>query len=186
MYCPNCGQSQASDEMRFCSRCGFLLEAVSKLLASGGLLPAYVSNTEPAPKEPSPRRRGVRHGGGLLLFGVFLIPFFAIAHEAIGLPDEFMFLGALCIMAGIMRMLYALFFQEGALRAPKPPPQFYAPPQSVAPVNPAYQEMLPPAQGAPVYQYREPRVNTGEIMHQPSVTDHTTRLLDKQSDQSER
>ncbi|HKP72348.1 MAG TPA: hypothetical protein VJT82_05385 [Pyrinomonadaceae bacterium] len=173
--------------MRFCSRCGFLLEAVSRLLASGGLLPVYdMNNAATTPQPPSPRRRGVRHGGGLLLFGIFLIPFFGIAHEAIGLPAEFMFLAVLCIMAAIMRMLYALFFQEGALRAPKPAPQFYAPPQTVAPVNPAYQEMLPPAQGAPAYQYREPRVNTAEIMHQPSVTDHTTRLLDKQSDQSER
>ena len=35
MYCPKCSQLQISEEMRFCSRCGFALGAVRELVASG-------------------------------------------------------------------------------------------------------------------------------------------------------
>ena len=34
MFCPQCGQQQASDATRFCSRCGFQLEAVAGALNS--------------------------------------------------------------------------------------------------------------------------------------------------------
>jgi uncharacterized membrane protein YvbJ len=36
MYCPKCSQQQISDEMRFCSRCGFPLGAVKELIANDG------------------------------------------------------------------------------------------------------------------------------------------------------
>ena len=39
MFCPNCGQQQATEQMRFCSRCGFPLGLVSEILANGGFLP---------------------------------------------------------------------------------------------------------------------------------------------------
>jgi hypothetical protein len=37
MYCPKCSQEQASADLRFCSKCGFRLEAVSELLAEDGV-----------------------------------------------------------------------------------------------------------------------------------------------------
>ena len=40
MYCPQCGQQQLSDNLRFCSRCGFPLEVVLQILGTGGMLPA--------------------------------------------------------------------------------------------------------------------------------------------------
>src|SRR5215213_2545437 len=39
MHCPRCGQQQASEETKFCSRCGFPLGLVSEILAHGGFLP---------------------------------------------------------------------------------------------------------------------------------------------------
>ena len=38
MFCPNCGQRQVSNEARFCPACGFPLEVVGELVASGGRL----------------------------------------------------------------------------------------------------------------------------------------------------
>ena len=32
MYCPNCGQQQVSEEMRFCSRCGLALSGLTEWL----------------------------------------------------------------------------------------------------------------------------------------------------------
>jgi hypothetical protein len=199
MYCPKCGQSQASAEVRFCSRCGFPLVGVADLLSTGGMLPLRPAGDENwAAKPMSPRRRGVKQGAALLLIGIFLIPFFGIMHEAIGLPGEFMALGAIAVMAAILRIIFAAFFEEGAPRAthftPQPQHLYAPPPQPVPPrMNAVAQEMLPPAQQQPQQQqqqgapaYRQPQVDTAQIMHPPSVTDHTTRLLEKQSDPSER
>ena len=189
MYCPKCGQSQVSAEVRFCSRCGFPLAAVGDLLLTGGALPAHMAGEGSNLQKPvSPRRRGVKRGIGILLIGIFLFPFFGIMHEVTGFPEEFMALGAIVCMLAVLRLVYAAFFEDGAPRAPK----FAAPPQAFTPpfasrLHANAQESLPPAQGVPVNNYRQPQVHTAEIMHPPSVTDHTTRLLDKQqSDTPER
>ncbi len=51
MYCPQCSQPQLSEEMRFCSRCGFSLSGVKELVAAGG------ETTSPAPKKRKKRPR---------------------------------------------------------------------------------------------------------------------------------
>ena len=69
MFCPQCGQQQLPGVVRFCSRCGFPLDGVMQLLASGGMMPMY---REPeGPKVESPRRKGVKQGGMLFLYGPF-------------------------------------------------------------------------------------------------------------------
>ncbi|MCA1555405.1 MAG: hypothetical protein LC747_01825 [Acidobacteria bacterium] len=185
MYCPKCGQSQVSAEVRFCSRCGFPLVAVGDLLMTGGVLPVHaVDDAHVSPPPMSPRRRGVKKGAAVLLVSLFLIPFFLIMHEAIGLPGEFALFGVIGAIGAILRIIFAALFEDGAPRTSQfaPPQQHYTPPR----INPVAQEMLPSAQSTPVNNYRQPQVNTSEIMHPPSVTDHTTRLLEKQSDPSER
>ena len=191
MYCPKCGQSQVSAEVRFCSRCGLPLIAVGELLMTGGVFPVHAASGESGGLPPvSPRRRGVKQGAAVLLISLFLIPFFLIMHEAIGLPGEFALFGVIGGIGAILRIIFAALFEDAAPRAPHftpSAPQLYSPPQPVAPrINAPGHEMLPPAQGTPVSTYRQPQVNTSEMMHPPSVTDHTTQLLEKQSDPSER
>ena len=189
MYCPKCGQSQASAEVRFCSRCGFPLVAVSELLMTGGMLPVQSSSGQNlGASQVSPRRRGVKQGAAILLVGIFLLPFFGIMHEVIGLPQEFMALSAIVMMAAVLRLIYAAFIEEGAPQAthfiPQQPQPFTPPIASR--LHAPTQESLPPAQTQGVPSYRQPQVDTAQILHPPSVTDHTTRLLEKQSDPSER
>lgn len=187
MYCPKCGQSQVSAEVRFCSRCGFPLVAVSDMLMTGGMLPVQTASSQNFGTPPvSPRRRGVKQGAAILLVGIFLLPFFGIMHEVIGLPQEFMALSAIVMMAAVLRLIYAAFIEDGAPRTPRfaAPPQPFTPPIASRLHAPA-QESLPPAQPQGVPSYRQPQVDTAQIMQPPSVTDHTTRLLDKQSDPSE-
>jgi hypothetical protein len=187
MYCPKCGQSQVSADVRFCSRCGFPLVVVGDLLATGGVLPARAQGYEVAGERPiSPRRRGVKRGAAVLMFSIFLIPFFLFMHEAIRTPQEFALFGVLGIIGAIFRIIFAALFEDSAPRVPQfaAPPQLYTPPIASR-LHAATQGSMPPAQGAPVNDYRQPPVHTSEIMRPPSVTDHTTRLLDKQSDSTE-
>ncbi|HEX8459068.1 MAG TPA: zinc ribbon domain-containing protein [Pyrinomonadaceae bacterium] len=188
MYCPKCGQSQVSADVRFCSRCGFPLIVVGEVMATGGVLPVRSAEGEATgARAVSPRRRGVKHGAGILLIGILLLPFFGIMHEAIGTPIEFMMFGALGMLIGFVRIIYAVFFEDAAPRPPKlpaPPPELYTPPIQPRLHAPA-QGAVPQSQGIPVNDYRQPQAQTAELMHPPSVTDHTTRLLDKQPDSAE-
>jgi hypothetical protein len=91
------------------------------------------------------------------------------------------------VMIALIRIIYAVFFQDAAPRRAAQftlPPQLYTPPIASR-LHAADQGSLPTAQGAPVNDYRQPQVHTAEIMRPPSVTDHTTRLLDKQTESPE-
>ena len=181
MYCPRCGQLQATDSMRFCSRCGFSMEGTVHLLAHGGMLPVYQQPV--GEKTVSPRRRGVKQGTLIILLGVLLVPILGVfASYAPGrLSNVFEFFTAiaalLCFLGGPLRMLFAAIFEEGA-----PSPMHFTPPMSYkvpAAVSPAQVSALPPPAVNPVSQWRQ-RPDTGEIQTPASVTDSTTKLLDRE------
>src|SRR5919199_883923 len=72
MYCPKCGQQQVSEELRFCSRCGLPLRAVSELIADDGALMKL--ETGMTNREPTPRQIGIRRGAKMTLAGLVMIP----------------------------------------------------------------------------------------------------------------
>src|SRR3977135_2083675 len=110
MYCPQCGQQQATDSMRFCARCGFPLEGAMVLLAHAGMLPRYEGTV--GEKKISARRRGVKQGALLMLIGAFLVPLLGVfsnfAPFRIGMAFEFFAAAAaiLCFLWGALRLLY--------------------------------------------------------------------------------
>jgi hypothetical protein len=183
MHCPQCGQQQVSEITRFCSRCGFPMEGVAHLLASGGMLPSY--QVAEGPTDRSPRWKGVRQGMILFLIGVILVPIMGVFSSFTGgmLSDAFQMLAALfaliCFVGGPIRMLFAALFEEGARRVPYQTSGNYAPPPQLAgqQVAPGRINVLPPATSNPVGGWRRP--NTAELVSRPSVTENTTRLLDK-------
>lgn len=185
MFCPQCGQQQVTGVIRFCSRCGFPLDGVIQLLSNGGALPAYRSADEPV--QISPRRKGVKQGGLLLLSGAVLVPIlgmFASFSSAV-FPEMLAILAAIiCFIGGPLRMFYAAVFEEGApkpYRSFGPPIQMHVPqqfmPQGQSPALPP-----PPARQPPSWRTRP---TTAELANPPSVTENTTRLLDKE-DRTER
>src|SRR6266700_751070 len=95
MFCPRCGQQQTSDTMRFCSRCGFLLEGAMVLLSHGGMIPQYSASSDE--KKISAGRIPV------------VFEFFATLAAII------------CFVGGPLRMLYAALFEEGAQPRLAPP-----------------------------------------------------------------
>jgi hypothetical protein len=186
MYCPQCGQRQATNEARFCSGCGFSLNVVVELLANSGQLPWR----PPAPggDQLSPRQKGIRQGAFLMLSSVVVLPIVIFLLVALlHMPGVLIPLAAVtCVMGGLLRIIYAALFESNETTAAGAAPQ-YVPP--AMPPNylgtPQAGAALPPPQSAPIPAYRRPqRLDTGELPAPPraSVTDHTTRLLDKQPD----
>lgn len=182
MHCPQCGQQQTPGEVRFCSRCGFPLGGVTELIANRGVLPVHDPNPV---QKPSARRKGVKQGVTLVMIGMMLAIFFAILNNNLGTPDFLAELAAaIGFVGGPLRILYALIFEEGAPRqqvivhthAPPTAPGAFGPPPR--------QTALPPAHSQPVPAYI-PRHHTAEIARPPSVTEGTTRLLEKDQEQSE-
>jgi hypothetical protein len=188
MFCPKCGQLQASDALRFCSRCGFALGGVPELLARDGA-PAAMAHLTAAggPQTLTPRRKGMRQGGAIMLVGLFLIPMLGLLHPLIGLAGEYSVIGAIVLLAGMLRFLIAAIFED------KSPPltqgaSLYAPPTGQGQFDPRAQAgALPAGQFRPAQSLFARRADTSEIPQPPaSVTDHTTRLLADQDDSAER
>ncbi len=188
MFCPHCGQKQISNEVRFCSSCGFHLNVVSDLLLTGGRL-AYRQPPPNVPRQLSPRQKGIRQGAMMMLSSLLIVPIVLfIGVVMLGADGVLIPLaGSLCVMGGLLRMLYAIFFESdfqpelpAAAPAYMPPP---APPNYLGTPPSRHNNALPPPQVRPVpaQTFRQPRYDTGELPPPPSsVTDHTTRLLDEQ------
>lgn len=177
MYCPQCGQQQVSDELRFCSRCGFQLHGVTRLLAAGGELPD-LDNGEKR-KRRSPRAEGVRQGVIVMFLAMVLIPLSELfkPHGEV-LPVTLM-------MLGLVRILYAVIFQEGNAhrKRGKDASSSYVPPALPQQTSVGTRgSVLPPWQSIPVGDYQARRVETAEITQPPSVTESTTKLLDRRDD----
>ena len=179
MFCPQCGQQQVSGVIRFCSRCGFPMDGVMQLLGSGGLLPVYQESGEPV--QASPRRKGVKQGALLFLSGIVLVSILGVfaSYSASRFPEILTAIAAIiCFIGGPMRMLYAAIFEEGAPRPVRHYPQsvpMHVPQQFVPHSQP---QALPPQPARSPGAWRR-RPNTAELVNPPSVTENTTRLLDK-------
>jgi hypothetical protein len=193
MFCPNCGQRQVSNEARFCPACGFPLEVVGELLAGGGRL--HWRPPQPAgPQELSPRQKGIRQGAMIMLTTLLVVPLLAIFGVAmLGFPGELVALAAVGLpVSGFLRIMSALLFESNGPALPAAPQPSYMPPPAIPNYLGTPQQQshtLPPRQAAPVpVPARSQRYNTGELVNPPraSVTDHTTRLLDKQPEEPTR
>jgi hypothetical protein len=186
MHCPQCGQQQASDQLRFCSRCGFPLDGVIQLLGNGGILPQ--SFVDKKGRNISPRSLGIRHGAMLMLLTLLVVPITAILSVNAGFhPRMLIPLSAMiCFIGGLLRIIYALLFEEDIARVKPPPPSLYNPPVMPSQLGAAERgTALPPPQGTPVTGWRQ-RSDTAELVRPPSVTENTTRLLDDKADPNAR
>jgi hypothetical protein len=164
MYCPKCGQQQISDEMRFCSRCGLALSGLADWLA-GGNLPAQ-RNMEVEVSPASPRRKGIKRAAKLMFFSAVLFPIFIAISVAVDEGGP-MIIPILVFFVSLVMMLYARLFSDKT-----------APVTNQTTLSGSTPSTLPPATSIPINS--RPQVRTNELAQPPSVTDHTTRLLDNE------
>ena len=145
MHCPKCGQQQASQDERFCSRSGFRLAFVSELLVNDGI-PAKTGSTE-EPGTLTERRRRYRVGGKILFLGLAVIPIAIVLSVIFDSPVPLLIFTC-PLLIGILIMLYSRLFIEKSMPAP-------------------------------ISEQDSRTMNTAELRQPPSVTENTTRLLDK-------
>lgn len=172
MYCPNCGQQQISDEMRFCSRCGLALSGLAEWLV-GGRLPAKRRDEAEDPRALSPRRKGIRRAAKLMFFSGVLFPVFLVISLAIdeGAP---MIVPFLLFFVSLTMMLYARLFSD------KTSPVNHQTAQTSTLGSTSARGSLPPATNMPMPGVGRQHVRTNELAQPPSVTENTTRLLDNE------
>jgi hypothetical protein len=165
MFCPACGQQQASNSIRFCSRCGFSLDSISELLTDGGASKAL--------------RKGVRQGVILMLSAFVLAPLlgYILTHDTV--RARFIpYCMFLFFIAALMRILYALFFEGNPSRWKARTSESGSFAAAHLGSN-AREAALPPGQTIPMTGWPQ-RVTTAEVVQPPSVAESTTKLLDNE------
>lgn len=172
MYCPNCGQQQISDEMRFCSRCGLALTGLAQWLAGGGV-PAP-RNPEPKDDANSPRRKKIRRAAKLMFFSVALFPLFLMISIIEDKPEPLIF-PLMLFFVSLAIMLYARIFTDNTAPAELP-----AAAQTSALNSTPLRSSLPPAREVVMPVVGRQQVRTNELAQPPSVTENTTKLLDNE------
>ncbi len=116
MYCPKCGQQQASEEVFFCSRCGLKLDVVRAFVA-GEHDGAFKTTSRPT-------HRDVNSGVGLMLLGT-LFTSGVVALGDLDFPGAFLvltasFIAILLTSRHLMRAIYRLVSAEEPLSGDTP------------------------------------------------------------------
>ena len=187
MFCPQCGHAQPVDGVMFCSSCGFTLRSVQRLLLTGGDAGADVEGGRKSVRNLL-NRRGIKQGLVLWMMGAFIVPLLAntVAPDGvIGGASVIFFVG------GFLRMLYAWLFQDveqqQQRRASFQPTQSKTSLSAPTKLRAIAQKLkfrdkpsaLPaPAPAATRLNIASHRT-TGQLVQPPSVTEHTTRLLNE-------
>ena len=185
MFCPRCGEERISQETSFCSKCGYLLTGTAELLEAGGtpLVP-----TTDRMVGASPRLRGIKLGMFMLLLTIVLAPIVGII-SVFALNTEPWPVGVVIFLlggGGLLRIVYALMF-ESKERTPLLPEEGWPKAGMVgAAAATDEQQLSGPGSKGELYpsSFIPPPSNrwldTNDL-EPTSVTDHTTKLLEKDS-----
>jgi hypothetical protein len=168
MYCPKCNQSQASDDMRYCSRCGFPLSNVALLLQNDGMLPQAFKEGR---LQSSRARKAIESA---ILTGFFwAIGLLATYWFDAGKPFEIIVkIGSLIFfllgLIGLLRFVYVFLFMTDR----EPDGDHY-----LKQITEQKRLTLPTPQQTPLSDFPH-KANTKEMVRPLSVTENTTQLLD--------
>ena len=172
MFCPKCSQQQVSDEMRFCSRCGFPLEGLRELLAAGGMVES--ERVEALAERQSKLFCEVRKSLAMMISAIPMLIFVGILAGV--LSDGF------AVLAVVPVLLFITGFVRLIITSSKERKQREkATPATVAQLNTTtLNAQLPPPRAKPIDNFTGHRVQTAEMAQPASVTENTTRLLDEE------
>jgi len=178
MYCPRCSQHQVSEETKFCSRCGFPLGLVSEILAHGGFLPQLAELYKS--KKWLTRKNGVVFS---FMWTIFFLLFLASLWGIADVPELAGASAVIGIFGGLMLLIASLVFLKSGSNDAFPASEL--PNANVNNLYEAKGRGLPPQQSQPAQSYAPPAnswkaPDTGEFSRPRSVTEGTTKFLDKE------
>lgn len=163
MFCPRCGQEQATQDVHYCSRCGLRLTLIKDLLTANG---------SPEPHYPLEKRdewffrkSQYRRGAKMLFTSLVLFPIMLIFGLATGQPEPLVILFILFFISVVWLLYRRLFYKEESRVTT---PAAFGNNQAQAYLNP------PSLFATPV---SDTRIKTAEMIPPPSVTESTTRKL---------
>jgi hypothetical protein len=139
-----------------------------------GVSPQPPKQAEEAPVGlVSPRRKAMRRAAKLMffsgvLFAIFLVISLAVEHPAPMLVPFFVF------FISLVWMLYARLFMDNTV------PMLNRSFQTSTLGAPPARTPLPAATTPPIPNTGRQRIRTNELAQPPSITEHTTRLLDNE------
>ena len=170
MYCPKCGQQQIAENFNFCSRCGLPINEVAKWLEGNANLTTSEKGTPL--KSRSAKRKGIRRGAKLMFFSGVLFPIFFLFGIVVGGPAP-LFIPLTIFLAGLSRMLYSRIFGDdsSSIKTEQTEPSKLG--------SMFGNKALPSVSDIWIKKTAEPQFQTAELVKPPSITEHTTTLLDK-------
>jgi hypothetical protein len=180
MYCPKCSQPQVSEEVRFCSRCGFSLSAVRELVAGSGGDTLVERGAEAQPGQLSRGRRGVRKGARMMLASLVLGLIVAVFASIDDVFAVLILLPLLCFVVGFGRVLYGVFLADKrARRAKEAITHASGISLTTAQIggDTRRHELFGPWATAPVGSFTAQQGETSKMVQPPSVAEGTTRLF---------
>jgi len=166
MFCPKCGQPQTSDAVRFCSKCGFELDAVKPLVSGEEATPATV-------RDDGSRKKRDLTKGAFLMFLFALV----VAALTVDMPRSH---SSRIFFLTVAWLALTLFINLGPLVRYFRGKGAASEERRGLVEGVAREAALPAAQGQPLAALGERGLETGEMIKVPSVTERTTNLLGKQ------
>ena len=180
MYCPQCSQQQVSDEVRFCPRCGFQLDALRLLPADSHIVKAE-TGVGPQSRAANDRKRDALLGATAMLAGAVTVAVLTVSTTA-GTPLQAVIIPLVLVWAAIVALL--LLSGHAAREVKKLFSKDASAPQTDSSAgllrqlgNAARERALPPVQSAPASAPGSWRMDTADLAQPTSVTDRTTDLL---------
>ena len=174
MFCPKCSRQQISDNVRFCSRCGFQLTVVKAILVADGGSSSKTSWSISVDR--SRRKRDMAIGAALMcvfaLHSAWTTEDLSLEREYSSLILKCLILFALINIVPVIRDFFSGNRAQDGASSPKTlsglRTKFKNRDQNFA---------LPDAYGRPAGGYFTGSINTAELVPPPSVTEDTTNLL---------
>jgi hypothetical protein len=168
MFCPRCSQQQLPGEVRFCSRCGLQLVAISQILNTNGMI--YPNSDVSRERLPLIKRKELRSGAKLIFASFFLIIPCLIMTGIFDNPFPLLLI-PITFTLGLAQILYYFFFGESILPL-KNQKQSFEFSENTQPLNFQSTNDLP-------FSYMDSNsINTVEFMRQGNSTKRTSNLFD--------
>ena len=167
MFCPKCSTRQSSENIRYCTKCGFALEDIAEAIVNNGRIPRKNEGSDKALKN-----KVVKGVAAMTLGGIFFI--FSLI---IGTPEPSLFVqfnllvGVLAYLGGIGFISYH-FLSKSKNADLRDGPALMVQSEERLTLNPSTQE--PAAAFVPASQ--SPAIDPEQAPD--TVTDQTTRRLE--------